>query len=122
MKKPNEIKSRNPEAQIQDKIIRMLRFKEWTVMSTHGNMYQHGFPDLYCCHPLHGQRWVEVKRPNPKDSRFTAAQTKYFPLLSAAGIGIWVLTGSTTEDYEKLFKKPNWKAYYTASKQLSRYK
>ena len=99
----------NRERKIQNAIKDMLRKKEWTVMETHGNMYQYGFPDLYACCREHGQRWIEVKVDGNYD--FTSAQLKYFPLIQAAGIGIWILTAATYQEYEKLFKEPNWYMY-----------
>lgn len=104
-------KKRGPEAKIQNAIINMLRYKGWLVMQTHGNMYQHGFPDLFCCHTRYGQRWVEVKLPGMKGSKFTPAQLEYFPKICANGSGVWILTANTDSEYDKLFKRPNWYLY-----------
>jgi hypothetical protein len=76
---------------------------------THGNLYQAGLPDLYCAHARHGSRWIEVK--NPKSYKFTAAQKKKFPIFESHGVGIWVLTSSTEEEFLKLFKPPNWREF-----------
>ncbi len=100
------IKRRGPEHIIQTAIISFLSVRDWTVMVTHGNMYQQGFPDLYALHHNYGAKWIEVK--NPKAFSFTNAQRKYFPIISAAGEGIWILTAATETEYQKLFKKPNW--------------
>ena len=99
----------NPEAIIQNAIIKYLENKGWTVMRTHGNMYQQGFPDLYCLHQVNGARWVEVK--NPLAHSFTPAQKKYFPMMHASGVGIWVLVAADEVEYRKLFLKPNWHTY-----------
>ncbi len=105
----------NPEARIQKALIKFLAVRGWTVMVTHGNMYQQGFPDLYIMHPLFGTKWVEVK--NPGKYRFTAAQLKFFPYIARAGarhdpiVGIWILTAATKAEYEKLFGPPNWYLY-----------
>lgn len=93
------------EAKIQNDIIKKLTLRDWICMPTHGNMFQRGFPDVYAVHLKHGQRWIEVK--NPRRFSFTAAQKKYFPIMSACGIGIWVLTSDSDLEFEKLFQPPN---------------
>lgn len=95
-----------PEAKIQAELVSFLRAREWLVKSTHGNLYQSGFPDLYCAHHKFGQRWVEVK--NPEAYRFTNAQILEFPRFAAAGVGIWILVEATESEYQKLFKPCNW--------------
>lgn len=99
----------SPEAKIQKAIISMLESRGWTVMPTHGNLYQRGFPDLYAFNLMHGQRWIEVK--NPSKFAFTLAQRKYFPMMLNAGIGVWVLVGATELEYQKLFQDPNVSIY-----------
>lgn len=103
------------EASIQNKIIKYLEDRCWTVMPTHGNAAQKGFPDLYCTHHMYGQRWVEVKNPNSYS--FTKAQCEFFPKINKAGIGIWVLIAANGTEYRKLFEKGehkcgNWTEYY----------
>jgi len=102
-------KKKGPEAIIQESIIAMLRNYEWYVKVAHGNMYQSGFPDLYCTHARYKQRWIEVK--NPDKYKFTAAQLTDFPLLTANGTGIWILVAATEKEYKKLFQPPNWYQY-----------
>lgn len=91
---------------IEEALIRLLRSVEWYVHKTHGNEFSMGLPDLYCAHRRYGQRWVEVK--NPLAYSFTRAQLDEFPKITAAGIGIWILTAATEIEYQKLFKSPNW--------------
>lgn len=98
-----------PEAKIQEDIIKYLRFRGWYVKETHGNMYQSGFPDLYCSHVKYRQRWVEVK--NPLQYSFTSAQRENFPLMSANGSPIWILTAATEDEYRKLWCPENWHVY-----------
>ena len=98
--------SRQPEGIIQSDIIKMLKLKDWYTINMHGNEYQMGVPDLYCCHKRHGTRWIEVKRK--EKYRFTPAQIDVFPELAAKGVGIWILTGATEHEYSKLFKPANW--------------
>ena len=100
---------KGPEYYIQQKIIAKLRMLGWFVKSTHGNMFQSGFPDLFCCHTRYGQRWVEVK--NPEAYSFTPAQLEDFPKFCANGSGIWVLTSDSDVEINKLFKSPNWIFY-----------
>lgn len=106
--KPGKPKQ-GPEAKIQHDIIDFLKIRDWLVMPTHGNIYQFGFPDLYCAHHMHGSRWVEVK--NPLAYSFTPAQVKFFPLMYAHGVGVWILTAASQGEYEKLFKPCNYHAY-----------
>lgn len=105
---------KGPEWYIQKDIIRMLEGYGWFVRATHGNAYQNGFPDLYCCHPRYGARWVECK--NPKKYAFTTAQLEVFPLFCASGAGIWVLTAATESEYKKLFAKHNYWLYLSVMK------
>lgn len=98
-----------PEYYIQKELKDFLTLRGWYIMETHGNMYQVGFPDLYATHYTHGPRWIEVK--NPKKYAFTPAQLKCFPLLSANGTRIWILTAATEFEYAKLFQPPNWHMY-----------
>lgn len=110
----NHGKHKRPEEIIQDAIIKMLMTKGWYVKVTHGNMYQSGFPDLFVCHSRYGQRWIEVKLPQMKRSKFTGAQLEDFPKLCANGSGVWILTAATSYEYEKLFKTPNFHQYLLA--------
>lgn len=74
-----------------------------------------GIPDLYCVHPHFGQRWVEVKLPQMKGSKFTGAQLEIFPKLEKFGAGVWILTGANQQEYYKLFEKSNL-TYYMIGK------
>ena len=97
------------EAVIQERIVKKLMSLGWLVMQTHGNMYQQGFPDLYIAHSTYGTKWVEVKRP--EGYKFTPAQLEWFPKLSAARVGIWILTDDCDSEINKLFKPANWQWY-----------
>jgi len=103
-----------PETILQKNVIKMLRYKGWFVKSTHGNLYQSGFPDLYCTHRIYGHRWVEVKMPTRTGDVFTPAQHETFPQLCANGAGVWVIVAATESEYEKLFKRFNWFMYTQA--------
>lgn len=109
IQKGSKYKGKRPEAIVQQEVIKLMRYKGWFVKETHGNMFQSGFPDLFCCHTRYGQRWVEIKLP--KGSRFTAAQLEDFPKICANGSGVWIMLAATESEYEKLFKKPNWYVY-----------
>jgi hypothetical protein len=99
------------ESKIQKAIKEYLVERAWFVKDTHGNMYQSGFPDLYCCHKMYGPRWIECKLPNMVGSHFTAAQLITFPKMTLHGSGVWVLTAATDYEYKKLFEQPNWHQY-----------
>jgi hypothetical protein len=99
---------KGPEAIIQTAIMNKLRMLKWVVRSTHGNMFQAGFPDIYCAHRMYGARWVEVKTPDRRGDIFTPAQFEFFPQLMSVGIGVYVLTSDSDEQIALLHKEPNW--------------
>lgn len=105
----NKIQKRDrKEARIQDEIENKLRLLGWFVKSTHGSIYQHGLPDVYAAHTKYGQRWIEIK--NPDGFKFTASQRETFPLMAAAGVGIWIAT-AVEQVPDILHKAPNWYMY-----------
>ncbi len=99
--------AQGPEAQIQKALIKYLRQKGWWVKTTHGNAHTSGWPDLFAKHRLYGARWIEVKLPDMKGSKFTPAQLRDFPKFEQ----VWVLTAADRDEYDKLFKEPNWWLY-----------
>lgn len=103
-----------PEAKIQREIINFLILRQWFVKETHGNMFQSGFPDLFCTHTKYGQRWVEVK--NLAHYVFTPAQIEDFPKFCAFGSGVWIMTAANESEYSKLFRPYNWMFYLDAMK------
>lgn len=107
--KPLKGLNTKPEAKLADRLKKFLEDHDWVVMNIHGNLYQKGLPDKYCFHQKYKQRWVEVKVPTRY--KFTNSQIINFPLIDRCGIGIWILTADTEEEYGKLFAKPNWKKY-----------
>ncbi len=113
MDKPRIRKQHGPEYGIQRAIVKFLRLRGWHVERVVGIGWQYGLPDLYITHPKFGQRWLEVK--NPDEYTFTKHQRQKFPILDAFGTGIWIMVGATEEEYEKLFKPPNWKEYWKDS-------
>lgn len=108
---------KGPERGIQDRIMMMLRNKGWLVVETHGNMFSSGFPDLYATHSRYGVRWVEVK--NAESYSFTPAQMEMFPKFCANGSGIWILVEATEDEYQKLWRSPNWHIYLSLLNQHS---
>ncbi len=109
---PKPIKRKGgPEAKIQEDVIKMLVNYGWYVKETHGSMFQSGFPDLFATHYRYGGRWIEIKLPDMKGSRFTPAQLEDFPKFCANGSGVWILTADTPSEYKKLFERHNWAHY-----------
>ncbi len=102
-----------PEWHIQRDVKKMLETRGWHVERLIGNMFQTGIPDLYCFHKKWSERWVDVKQP--KKYNFTKAQRYKWPLWEKAGLGIWILVAATQEEYDKLFKPPNWRSYIKKS-------
>jgi len=106
--KPVRAQADGPERRIQEAIKAKLRKEGWYCKDTYGGIYQSGFPDLYACHRSYGGRWIEVK--NPKGYKFTPAQLRNFPLMTAHQVGIWIVT-SPDEVPGTLFKPANWWQY-----------
>jgi hypothetical protein len=104
------------ELHIQRELVEFLRTRGWHVEKMLANSYQMGIPDLYCYHKKWGERWVEVKRP--KDYSFTKRQRQKWPEWEKAGIPLWILTAATQEQYDLLFKPPNWREFWKPSFQL----
>lgn len=100
-----------PERKVLVDIVRMLTLKGWFCVKTHGSQFQAGLPDLFVTHKHYRQRWIEVKDPERRGQPFTPAQLEMFPKLSAFGAPVWVLTGATDADYQKLFEPENWYQY-----------
>lgn len=98
-----------PETKIQYEIRVFLLARGWTSLNMTGNAYQKGVPDLYCHHPEHGKRWVEVKRKDRYD--FTNWQLIIFPQLEASGDQIFIMNAPTLQQYLILFGEPNWRHY-----------
>jgi len=113
---------RKPEDILRDQIIDKLKRKGWFAKSTHGSMFQSGFPDIFATHQRYGHRWIEVKMPGRRGNVFTPAQHKTFPLLCQAGSGVWVLTSDSEVEYKKLFRGYNWYQYMPVSRVNSRLK
>lgn len=105
-----------PEKKIQDELVRYLTNLGWFVKVTHGNAFSSGWPDLYACHKTYGSRWIEVKLPDMKGSKYTKSQLRDFPKFCANGAGVWVLTGANDRQYELLFRPPNWWQYTSVFK------
>lgn len=99
----------NPEAKLQKDWTDFLAIRGWLVLPTHGNMYQRGFPDLYCTHSRYGARWCEMKILG--HYRFTPAQLEIFPKLIAHGSGVWVIVAANDGEYKKLFQRCNFWYY-----------
>lgn len=109
IKKP----AHGPEWHIQRRLKAFLKTRGWMVRQTHGNLFQVGFPDLFISHLRWGQRWIDCKVEGRYE--FTKAQRREWPVWDAAGTGIWILTDATQEEYDKLFKPPNWRDYWKSS-------
>lgn len=100
-----------PEKRIRDAIKRKLTARGWHVIITHGNQFQSGLPDLYCFHESFPPRWIEVKLPNMVGSRFTSAQLEVFPKMLKCHVGIYILTGDSDTELDKLTGRPNIELY-----------
>lgn len=101
----------DPESRVRSAIRDYLTLRGWYVVITHGNAFQSGLPDLYATSMKYGARWIEVKLPEMKGSKFTDAQKITFPLLEAHGTKVFILTGADEHNYKKLFKPSNLALY-----------
>ena len=105
------------ELQIQRELVAFLKARDWHVERMLGNAYQTGIPDLYCYHRKWSERWIEVKRP--EGYSFTLRQRQKWPAWEKAGIGIWILTAATQQQYDLLFGPPNWRSFWRPSFQTA---
>ncbi|MHC4301841.1 MAG: hypothetical protein ACYS7Y_31630 [Planctomycetota bacterium] len=110
MDAPRIREKHGPEWRIQQDLIKFLKARGWLVEVTQGNMFQKGFPDLFISHPRFGQRWIDVK--NPVSYTFTKDQRRKWPIWEKYEVGIWILVGANDDEYDKLFKPPNWREYW----------
>jgi len=101
------------ELDIQRELVKFLRARGWHVERMSADAFQNGIPDLFCYHKKWGMRWVEVKRP--ANYSFTLRQRQRFPAWQEDGIGIWILTAATQEQYDLLFQPPNWRDFWRPS-------
>lgn len=102
-----------PEYSIQRNFVKFLEDRRWLVERMIGNVYQTGIPDLFIAHKKYGTRFLDIK--NPVSYNFTGAQRLKWPLWDSFGIGIWIITAATEEEYQKLFLPPNWREYWKPS-------
>ena len=101
-----------PEYKIQTDFIAFLKDRGWHVERMVGNAFQMGIPDIYAAHPKYGQRWIDLK--NPGRYELTKAQRKKWPIWERFGVGIWIIVAADEEEYDKLFRPPNWRRYWKA--------
>lgn len=93
----------------------------WTLVKTHGNMFQKGLPDFYAMHHKYSPRWIETKihgRP------LTPAQLILFPIMLSKNVPLYIIDGddfrggkgapALKQAYLKLFE-PSRAAYYLTS-------
>ena len=102
-------KGKGPEWFIRRDIKEFLEIRGWHVEIMVGSAFQTGIPDLYCYHRKYGERWIDAKTPGRYS--FTKAQKFKWPVWERDGIGIWILVAGSQEEYDKLFKPPNWRSY-----------
>ncbi len=101
------------ECDIRDKIVQMLRDRDWVAEVTHGNQFQHGLPDILAGCPWRGHRWIDVKRPG-KNS-LTQSQRAKWPRWFKQGLGVWILEAADEENYARLNSPPNWQKFWKKS-------
>lgn len=100
-----------PEQKVRDAIRNFLQGRGWGVAITHGNKYQSGFPDLYVMHREYGTRWIDAKVEGRYS--FTNQQKKTWSEWHYLHrVGIWIMTAGNQEQYDWLFKPPNWLNYW----------
>ena len=106
-----ETRAHTPESKLQKALRDFMHARGWLTVKMHGTKYQSGFPDLYCIHPQHGHRLIEMKSYRP-GAGLEESQVRMFAQLEAFGQPVYVLQGP--RDYEKLFKPfSNWQRFIT---------
>ena len=93
---------RKRESLIQADLIDFLEYRDWLVEPTHGNLIQKGFPDLFCHHLRWQARWIDVKVRG--QYQFTKHQKIKWPRWESHGVGIWILTAATDEEYAIMYR------------------
>lgn len=111
---PVSLRGGRPEDAIEKAIIEFLVYRGWFVKKMGASAFMSGVPDLFACHRIYGYRWIEVKLPDMKGSKFTSAQVIEFPKFVTHGAQIWILTAANQTEYAKLFKKGNLWQYMQA--------
>jgi hypothetical protein len=94
-----------------------MQYQGWVVEKTHGNRFQSGFPDLFCCHSQHYIRWIECKVIRNHNIHFEQSQIIKFSKWISHGVKIWIIAGIDFRGinnkmqlhaaYTRLFKDPN---------------
>ncbi len=80
-----------PEAKVVRDVITYLNQFGWYCKVLHGNTWQSGMPDLFCCHPRYGPRLIECKDPLRGGDLFTPAQKIEFPKLINHGCPVLIV-------------------------------
>lgn len=96
----------NEEEKIQNKIRAKMEEEGWLTEKMHGNKFQSGIPDLYCYHPEHGHKWVEVKTAK---GYLTSAQGAKFKNWEKYDLGVYILI--SFKEIPLLKGKPNWRRF-----------
>lgn len=102
-----------PELKIRNAFVEFLQGRGWLCEIMVGNQFQKGVPDLFIGHLRHGSRWIDTKVPGKYT--FTKAQIDKWPKWEQVGVGIWIITAATEEEYAKLFQPPNFRQYWKKS-------
>ena len=89
----------------------------WYMINTHGNQFQAGLPDRYCCHAKYSPRWIEYKVFESNQIHLTRAQKIRFPIMYGYNVPIFVIAGTDLRGkdnyvrrerlYNKIFQEPN---------------
>lgn len=101
---------RQPEAIIEQEIIKFLKLRGWYVHKTHMSTFEVGWPDLNCLHPRYGVRFIDVKCPHAH--RVTPAQVETWPNMHVFGFAPHIMTGATEAEYSKLFRPGNYVDFF----------
>jgi|TARA_R110000824_G_scaffold44833_4_gene130189 Holliday junction resolvase len=92
-------KRNRPEAKIEREIKKYLEARGWYVR----HIEVPGMPDIFATHKQFGMRWIEVKLPQMKGSKFTKRQKEEFPKLILHGAQIYIITEASASQYKMLF-------------------
>ena len=99
--------SKRPELSVYKSFQRFMKSKNWAIDKIGASLFCTGVPDFYAHHPIHGERWIEIK---PEGKRLRPTQFAWCVKMSKGGTKIYVLKDHT--DYYLLFAaQDNWRHF-----------
>lgn len=104
------------EKEIENSLRLKMSESGWVHCKNWGSMANFGRPDLYACHPDHGQWWIEMKKPGGK---LGAKQFAWMMKFAKVGCPILVWDNDDLDALVKVMRHgrhglPQWEPWMTA--------